>query len=447
VREASLVPEAVLGALMLVDVVVLTGLLLFTGGPFNPFSTLYLVNIALAAVILRPGWTWALVVISLLCFGALFVEPLRGGAAWLHGEEGHVRLHLEGMWVAFGVGAVFIAYFVRRVTSELARREGDLAETRAAQARAERLAALGTLAAGAAHELSTPLSTIAVVARELERRLAGSETGSAVDLSEDARLVREQVDRCRRILEQMAADAGDVPGESFVDLTLPELIDASTGDLARDRLEVVVESAARGRPLQVPRRAVAQALRAITKNALEASPASASVRDGGECRIEVRDQGGGMSEDVLARVGDPFFTTKHPGAGMGLGVFLAQTVLARLGGGLELLSRPGAGTTARLRIPTDALAAPARAADPRERAAVARPSRRRRRPGPSRTLGARCATAGSTCVPRPTPTRRSRAPKRRRPSSPSSICVCPGAPGSSSCASSAPASPTSASSS
>jgi two-component system sensor histidine kinase RegB len=254
---------------------------------------------------------------------------------------------------------VFIAYFVRRVTSELARRESELADTRAAQARAERLAALGTLAAGAAHELSTPLSTIAVVARELERRLAQLEpvTAIAPDLCEDAQLVREQVDRCRRILEQMAADAGEVPGEPFVDVSLPELIDASTGDLCtRDRLDVVVDSTAGQRTLRVPRRALSQALRAVAKNALEASPASEVVQirgrlDDGEWRIEIRDHGSGMSEEVLSRVGDPFFTTKEPGAGMGLGVFLAQTVLTRLGGGLELRSEPGTGTTARLRIP------------------------------------------------------------------------------------------------
>jgi len=367
-RDASTVPEATLGVLMLVDVVVLTGLLYLTGGPFNPFSTLYLVNIALAAVILRPGWSWVLVVFSLLCFGALFVGPLRGGDASLHmAEEGHVRLHLEGMWVAFGVGAVFIAYFVRRVTSELARRDSELADTRAARARAERLAALGTLAAGAAHELSTPLSTIAVVARELERRLARSEADGAAaapDLAEDARLVREQVDRCRRILEQMATDAGEVPGEPFVDVTLPELIDDSTGDLfGRDRLEVLVASEARERRLRVPRRALAQAVRAVAKNALEASPASAVVEirggiDDGEWRIEIRDHGAGMSDQVLARVGDPFFTTKEPGAGMGLGVFLAQTVLTRLGGNLEIRSQPGAGTTAHLRIPSASIGRP-----------------------------------------------------------------------------------------
>jgi two-component system sensor histidine kinase RegB len=157
-----------------------------------------------------------------------------------HAGHGDLGLHLEGMFAAFVVSAAFIAYFVQRVTSELARRESQLADARHARARAERLASLGTLAAGAAHELSTPLSTIAVVARELERKLAATE--GEEEAAEDARLVREQVDRCRRILDQMSADAGEVRGETFVRMDLAELVSESTQGLRdADRLDVAVE--------------------------------------------------------------------------------------------------------------------------------------------------------------------------------------------------------------
>ncbi len=353
--RAERIPEAAPAVVMLIDVAILTGLLALTGGPSNPFSTLYLVNIALAAAVLRPRWTWALVAVSIGCFGALFSGSGDEHQGMAHGSHGGLGLHFEGMFVAFVVSAAFIAYFVQRVTSELALRDSELADARHARVRAERLASLGTLAAGAAHELSTPLSTIAVVARELERKLAA--TQGQEEAAEDARLVREQVDRCRHILDQMSADAGEVRGETFVAVELAELVSESTDGLREgDRLDVVVEAIVPARSLYVPRRAVVQALRAVAKNALEASPKNTSVEiraglDGEQWCIDVRDHGPGMSDEVLSRVGEPFFTTKGPDRGMGLGVFLAQTVLSGLGGGLELRSRPGAGTTAELRLP------------------------------------------------------------------------------------------------
>lgn len=354
--RSDFIHEATPALLMLIDVVLLSGLLGLTGGPSNPFSTLYLVNIALAAAVLPPRWTWALVVVSVGCFGLLFAVSTGDHAGMAHSGLG---LHFEGMFVAFAVSAVFIAHFVQRVTSELALRDNELADAQQARARAERLASLGTLAAGAAHELATPLSTIAVVARELERKLVPEDEGGDDTAAEDARLVREQVDRCRHILDQMSVDAGEVRGETFVAVELEELVLASTeGLLEADRLEVVFQSSDPARSLYVPKRAVAQALRAITKNALEASPAGSPVEiraglNGAEWRIAVRDRGPGMSDEILSRVGEPFFTTKGPDQGMGLGVFLAKTVLSGLGGALDLRSRPGAGTTAELRLPLE----------------------------------------------------------------------------------------------
>lgn len=353
-RRVDHIPEAAPAFFMMIDVGTLTGLLGLTGGPSNPFSTLYLVNIALAAAVLRPRWTWALVVLSIVCFGLLFSMSAEHPDALAHASHAGLGLHFEGMFVAFVVSAAFIAYFVQRVTTELAQRDAELADAREARQRAERLASLGTLAAGAAHELSTPLSTIAVVARELERKLAGAEGQD--EAVADAGLVREQVDRCRHILDQMSADAGEVRGETFVPVELEELVEESTASLrSRDRLRIEID-AAPGRALYVPRRAVSQALRAVAKNALEASGGTAPVEirgalEGEQWRIWVRDQGPGMSEEVLARIGEPFFTTKGPDQGMGLGVFLAKTVLTGLGGGLDFVSRPGGGTTAELRLP------------------------------------------------------------------------------------------------
>lgn len=213
VRKDPTVPDGLIAGVMAFDVLILTGLLYFSGGPSNPFNSLYIVHIALAAVVLRAGWTWALVALSLACSGLLFVSHV-----WLETDPsryaGIMQHHLEGMWVAFFVSAAFIVYFVTRVGRELGEREGELAELRVVTAEREKLAALATLAAGAAHELATPLSTIAIAAKEMQRSLEKKlgEDGAV----EDARLIRDQVERCRTILDQMSADAGQTSDRKSV---------------------------------------------------------------------------------------------------------------------------------------------------------------------------------------------------------------------------------------
>ncbi|MFP2930680.1 hypothetical protein ACLESO_36870 [Pyxidicoccus sp. 3LG] len=203
--RARRVTEGTIGKLMLWDTLVLTGLLALSGGTHNPFTTLYLVNVALGTVLLPARWTWGLLVFTLAAFGSLFVSPDVDLPAGLsrpdHAEL--MRLHINGMWVAFAVAAGFIVYFVQRVTRALGAREQELAQARALHARREQVASLATLAAGAAHELSTPLSTIAVVAKEVERALAASGTTEAV--REDLRLIASRWTaavtcwcRCRR---------------------------------------------------------------------------------------------------------------------------------------------------------------------------------------------------------------------------------------------------------
>jgi two-component system sensor histidine kinase RegB len=350
------VTDAAIAAVMLLDVVVLTVLLDLTGGASNPFSTLYLVNVALAAVLLPPRWSWALMAASLIAFGGLFIHEE------LVGPSHHVRMlmdnrhvmkaHLHGMWVACALAAIFVVFFVQRVSSALAEREAELQLARAQAARREKLASLATLAAGAAHELSTPLSTIAIVAKELERSLsAGPEEARA-----DLRLVRDQVARCRDILDRMAAHAGENVGEWFSRLTLQRWVEASLDNL-RGRDRVMVEPLARpGVEIVGPPRALGDALRGLLKNALQASGPTGTVtlqvaaeRD--RVRATVQDRGPGMPPEVLARVGEPFFTTKGPGEGMGLGLFLTRALAEQLGGEFHISSRPGIGTEASIELP------------------------------------------------------------------------------------------------
>ncbi len=366
-RRERLIRERLLWAVMALDVVLLTVLLDLSGGPFNPFSALYLVHIALAAVVLRAGWTWGLTGLAIACFGALFVDhlwfPSRGSElSSAHHPQHHihdVRMHLEGMWAAFALAAGFIVYFVQRVTRALAAREAELVEARAAAARHEKLTALGTLAAGAAHELSTPLSTIAVVARELERQL--TRTGAEATALEDAQLIRQQVARCRDILTQMTLDAGASQGESMVELAPAAVVEEALEGLPeRERVRTELDARTWEERELVPAHAFARAIRGVVKNALQASEPGTPVRLGlvreaAGWRLTVEDSGAGMPAEVLARAGEPFFTTKAPGEGMGLGLFLTRAVLEQLGGGLVLRSTPGRGTTVVLTWPAGGL--------------------------------------------------------------------------------------------
>jgi two-component system sensor histidine kinase RegB len=351
------VTDAAIAAVMVLDIVVLTVLLDLTGGASNPFSTLYLVNIALAAVLLPSRWSWSLMAASLLAFGSLFVHEALVGAAGHHvqvtGDPVHMMAaHMRGMWVAFALSAIFVVFFVQRVSGALAERDRELEETRNVAARREKLASLATLAAGAAHELGQPLGTIAIVAKELERALAGDTRQEVVN---DLQLVREMVARCRAILNRMSARAGEHAGEPLTRITGEAWKDSALDGLPpRDR--VIIERIEPGLAIIGPPLALGDALRGLLRNGLQASGPGSTVTlritsERGRVRAAVKDRGPGMPPEVLARVGEPFFTTKGPGDGMGLGLFLTRALAEQLGGEFHIASRPGEGTEAWLDLP------------------------------------------------------------------------------------------------
>jgi two-component system sensor histidine kinase RegB len=344
------VQERQIALVMMLDIAVLTGLLYFSGGPHNPFAFLYVVQIALATVLVRALWSWMLVGLSFVGFGILLVahQPL----------EIPDDRRMIGAWMALGVASAFVVYFLRRITVALAQRDAELTEARGLAARQERLASLATMAAGAAHELSTPLGTVALAAKELERALTRSAVPEESELVADARLIREQVGRCRSILEQMAQGAGTV-GEGVASCTIGELLDEALvgARTAPDVLREVPDELAAVR-LRLPPRAVSQALRSLITNAQDASQPTSAVmisvrRDDGALELAIRDRGAGMPGEILARIGEPFYTTKAPGRGMGLGLFLARAVVEAVGGTLEIDSVAGEGTQVRVMLPTD----------------------------------------------------------------------------------------------
>ncbi len=340
--------ELELASWVALDLAAFAALLFATGGPENPFSFFFVVHVAMAALTLSPPLAWGLVALSVATYGSLLVWrlpfPVREDAVLLR----------HGSWTAYALGASCVVYFVLRARAALAKREQLLAEQRELRLQAERLSSLGTLAAGAAHELANPLGTIAVVSKELEHELRTSDNAAAL---QDMRIVRSQVERCRKILARMAHTAGEAPGEADAWIGLKALLKHTLDDLpAPERVVLSITERAGSCEVRCPREAVAQTLRVLVDNGLDASGPGANVRvsasfDEAELAICVLDEGFGMPPEVLGHAFDPFFTTKPTGKGMGLGLFLARNVAVRLGGTLELRSRAGAGTVAELRIP------------------------------------------------------------------------------------------------
>jgi two-component system sensor histidine kinase RegB len=347
--------RAVIGWLFVMDTVCLTSVLMLSGGPNNPFSLLYLVQITVSATILTQRQTWAIGVLACLCFASMFWTYRPIAALEMHHHGAGVNLHLTGMWVGFAIASFLVALFSGKISELLREREESLLRMQAELLKKERLASLVTLAAGAAHELSTPLATIAVVAKELERYAERTIRDAA--LAEDSRLIRQEVQRCSAILERMSVDGAEPAGEALAEVTAEEVLGAVRELIPagkRNDVEVSVEGS--DGLLRVPRHAVEQALFALVKNGMEASPARGCVRlratgRCGEICFAVSDEGSGMPAEVLLHAGEPFFTTKEPGKGMGLGIFLVQTLADRLGGRLTFDSAPGRGTTVTLALP------------------------------------------------------------------------------------------------
>ena len=351
-----------LTAVLLLDVLTLTALLLSAGGASNPFSVFYLVHVALAALLLAPRPAWLVAMLTSLAFGSLFVLPSRTiDPHAMHMHHGASSMHLQGMWLAYSLAAGFVVHFVSRVASSLQARERELFELQRSAVRHEKLASLSTLAAGAAHELGTPLATIALVAKELEHGLDAAR--SADELIPDARLIRQEVERCREILQQMAARAGEGAGE------MPTVFDVHgverdlSDALGSRAAQIAFEREGDRSELVAPKALLVQVLANLVRNAFDAQAEAGKTEtvrvvtrlQGERAAFEIFDSGPGIPADASSRVGEPFFTTKAPGRGLGLGVFLARAFAEKMGGELVLAARPGGGTVARLIVPRDML--------------------------------------------------------------------------------------------
>ena len=333
------------------DLVAIGGILAASGGAANPFSVVFVVHVALAASLLPARTTFALAGLAVCLFAALFAVP-SGGCCENHPAGGPFSAHLYGMWLAFVMAAGMVAYFLTRVRGALADREQEIAALRQQAEATARFAALGTLAAGTAHELATPLGTIAVLGGEIASGAAGAEAQGAAILA--------QVTRCRDILIKMQGGSA---------ARVRAAANAPIGAAIRSGI-AAWRNAHPEAQVELDDRAGAQATVALSvedveatvctllDNALHATHAARGAprieveitAESGAVLVRVDDAGTGVAPHLDGRLGEPFLTTKEPGEGMGLGLYLVRTLLAQAGGDLEVTRLAPHGTRVTLRL-------------------------------------------------------------------------------------------------
>ncbi|RME34136.1 MAG: sensor histidine kinase [Gammaproteobacteria bacterium] len=339
---------------LLADLLALSLLFYLSGGSGNPFTALLLLPVTVAAATLPPLLTWLVTGLAILSYTLLmfFHVPLEGTPHQMHG----FTVHVWGMWFGFVLSALLVAFFVARIGATLRHNAAALARAREEALEAERLVALGTLAAGTAHELGTPLATMAVLARELEHELEDDR-----DLAAQLGLLRDQIERCKGILSGMARKAGQLRAEAGESLPLDRFLEGLLEHWRADHPDCTLQVSMTGDdppPRVIVDRTLAQALENLLNNAAKASPGwvSFDARWGNrDLSLAIRDEGPGLPPGVREELGRPFVSTKPPGEGMGLGIYLARNTIERLGGTLRFLDRQPRGTRVEIELPLNQL--------------------------------------------------------------------------------------------
>lgn len=333
-----------------VDTLALSALLYWGGGSTSPFVSLYLVPIAVAAAVLSTGYAWCVTALAAAAYSLLlFATPPVS-----HAARGGFAMHVFGMWVTFIIGGLLLMVFVAGMAAAVRRRDQSLARAREQMLRNEQVTALGALAAGAAHELSTPLSTMAIIVDELRER-------STVDTSmeQDLRVLEQQIGLCNGQINQLLGAAEHAHGQEIRPMPVLQWLETVLDRWRLMRPEVHVElewSPILSDPTSVLDESVSQALINLLNNAADASleNGAETIAVTAECgngivRISIEDKGTGIRTADIERAGRLRFSTKS--GGRGLGLVLSHVSLERFGGEVRLDKCPGGGTRTRITLP------------------------------------------------------------------------------------------------
>jgi two-component system sensor histidine kinase RegB len=346
-RSSSPVSNPELFAQLSVDVIALSILLYYGGGSTNPFISLYLLPLVIAAATLPGRYTWGMAALTAACYSLLMVYYIPLPHIHQHGEDAF-NTHVIGMWLGFVISAVVVAYFVVQMAHAVRQRDEMLARVREEILRNERIVALGTQAAGAAHEMGTPLSTMAVVIGELQHDTVGQPA-----LRDSLAILDEQVRGCKRILDKIMANAQENGAASLqaVDELMAEVLDEWQLLRPAAQYHYRCSDTQPAPPVNVDL-TLRAALMNLLNNAADTSPQPIEIQaswDSSNFKLEIRDHGKGLSDEAALKAGSAFFTTKKEGRGLGL--FLANATIERMGGTVRLFNRKEGGATTELTLP------------------------------------------------------------------------------------------------
>ncbi|MES2184650.1 MAG: ATP-binding protein [Pseudomonadota bacterium] len=357
-RARSDVTNGELFLALLVDVGTLTVQLYLSGGATNPFVFLYLLQVILGAMLLEPWSIRILVAVTTMCFAelGLFSRPL---AITPDHDRGLYSHYIQGMLVCFGLIACLLVVFISRINRNLRERDAKLAGLRQRAAEEEHIVRMGLLASGAAHELGTPLATLAVILGDWQH-MPPFDTDP--ELRQEVAEMQAQVLRCKTIVSGILLSAGEARGESSARTTVRHFLDelVARWRAARPAAQLVYENRF-GRELRdlpmVSDSALKQMVGNVLDNALEASPGGLRLevtRADDRLVLVCTDAGPGFPAAMLAQFGKPYQSSKgRPGGGLGL--FLVVNVARTLGGQVTALNPPGGGAAVTITLPLAAI--------------------------------------------------------------------------------------------
>jgi two-component system sensor histidine kinase RegB len=342
---------------LLVDVSVLTGQLYLAGGTDNPFIYLYLLQVAVASVLLRPAYLWAVVLSAVVGFVLLMQwhRPL------LLDPSSPTLLspnYLGGVLLCFLLNVGLLSVFIVRINRNLRQRDAEVAALRQRAAEEEHIVRMGLLASGAAHELGTPLATLSVILGDWAHM---APFAAEPELREEIEEMQRQILRCKAIVTGILMSAGEMRGEAPRLAPLQRFIDSLAGSWRDAHPHVALAVHSEGLPdvKIISDSALQQVVANLLDNAAEASPGTpltlvAMCPDEGTLCLSVLDEGPGFDAERLKHFGKPYQSSKgQPGRGMGL--FLSVNVARTLGGRLEACNRAEGGAAVTLTLPLASL--------------------------------------------------------------------------------------------
>ncbi|NOY66432.1 MAG: sensor histidine kinase [Gammaproteobacteria bacterium] len=335
---------------LLIDTFFFGILIYLSGGASNPFGMIFLLPIIISATVLPMIYTWSLAAIA-ISFYSFLVWVYKPAHNIMHNDGDSFSLHIMGMWTGFVFGTLIVAYFVSRLGKLLHQQQTDLHTAHKQAARDEQLVALGTLAASTAHELNTPLGTVALISQTLY------EDCETDDTRQQLHIIRTQIERCKDALSNLSACAGNLSVEGGRSMHADEFIQTLVANWEKRRSDATITFQTSGEtpaPVILIDDSLTHALNNILDNAADASPDNIELLaqwDQHIINIDIYDSGPGLDGEALDHLGKRPYSNKQDG--LGLGLFIAYAVIKRFGGQVSLTNRESGGVLTHISLPID----------------------------------------------------------------------------------------------